>query len=188
MTKSIKHFVIALLLFSVSSPQAIAGVRSIVEPNARRDTNYENYPSTVDKPCFSQGYSLVTCPTGKTPEDYCPSDSNFFKSCTCDFNLYSYSEQNCDTAKYVLNGETCSVQGQVFYKGCICKSDFKKCDTGSFPSSETCTDSDGTKYAICNEDIPSCESIGYFSAVPSGQTCETISNEYMNCYRNCVAQ
>ncbi len=68
------------------------------------------------------------------------------------------------------------------YKNCKCKSVFKFCKEGYFHSSASCTDEEGAKYAICNEDIPSCESIGHLSSPPAGYSCQEVSNEYMKCY------
>ena len=177
--KAIWFFVFVGVLFTYSNLFAairLAADNYVPKEGGKQDSQLEK------KPCQLRGYKYTTCPTGQIAQDHCPDNDRYFASCACDLNVYKYSNQNCDVETKVLSGSTC-MSGEIkLYKNCSCKSSFKFCKEGAFHKSSACQDEEGEKYAICNEDIPSCESIGHLTNPPAGYQCQQISNEYMTCY------
>ncbi|MFV0626302.1 MAG: hypothetical protein ACK5N8_02995 [Alphaproteobacteria bacterium] len=180
MRKTGIYLIVEFVLFFVSF-DALADVGMISDMDTSNGGVVSSSPT--QKPCPLRGYRRTSCPVGQVAQNFCPENEQYFSSCGCDLNYYQFSEQNCNLDKQELSGSTCVSENNIkLYKSCSCKSSFKFCKEGAFKTSTSCEDSSGVKYAICNEDIPSCESIGHLSSVPVGYKCNEISNEYMKCY------
>lgn len=169
-----KTFSLLLISFILtSSNNAFSGVRNVTDDDANR------VPKGVQVTCPQMGYKLTSCSKGMIPSQPC--DSKYFKECICDLSIYQFSDENCNEYK-TPSGSSCTYEGIKYFEKCECKKEFKICKSGAFRDAESCTDSKGIKYNICNEHIPTCESIGHLSEPLAGYDCDVVQNQYMKCY------
>lgn len=119
MCKRIQKYIVIAVIAIIALPAiASAAIHFITKPDIK-------YQGTGDRPCFASGYTLTgVCSGNKTPFEYCPSDSNYYRTCRCDSSLYQFDTSNCSDGK-ILGGKICDGK----YDTCGCSSEFVFDDT-----------------------------------------------------------
>lgn len=104
-----KH--IALIIIATILMPAIANsaVYFITKPDGK-------YQGATERPCMLDGYTLTgECSNNKTPYNFCPSDSKYYRLCKCNDTIYQFDDANCTNGKS-LSGEKCDGK----YETCEC--------------------------------------------------------------------
>ncbi len=121
MTKFLFFFSFAILLgFSSSN----AAVRCITDVNSfgyfsvgDSDVSFKLNNKAL---CTDAGYTLTTCEANMLPDEICPYDTGYFKSCKCNSDYYSVEEGNqLSVCGKLATTESCSDKNGTHYS-CRC--------------------------------------------------------------------
>ncbi len=194
------HTPVELKPISVSNGIKLAATCFLPDCSANGDGFPDNsYDLDTQYLCNNEGYNLTSCTIGKIPQDFCPHDSRYFKSCKCN-DEFQYTASSCKTSypNSVLGSEQCSSEGATYSNSCVCDAvkysyTTSNCNGNESLSGTICKSSNGISYGsacICTPTAGKCNGYNLSSnnctgGYSIGESCHDGCNTKWRCKDLC---